>query len=145
MRARWVSQLSLIEVFCRSYSDWMTPRGQNRSSFQIVIKLQNSHSLKGRSTSTRQKIGNNSLAARSRGDGVIAGVQRKDRAMEDKRKTLSTRLVRWTAELVLVFIGVSAAFWLNNYQHREEEARRREQILDSLMQALREGIRCGVV
>ena len=32
MRARWVFQLSLIEVVCRIYSDWMIPLGQNRSS-----------------------------------------------------------------------------------------------------------------
>src|SRR5947207_15214334 len=77
MRARWVFQLSLIEVFCRNYSDWMTPRGRNRSSFQIVIKLQNSRSPKGRSTSIRRKIGNGSVVAKSRGDCAIAGVQRK--------------------------------------------------------------------
>src|SRR5256885_7577165 len=34
--------------------------------------------------------------------------------MEEKGKTFSTRLARWSAELVLVFIGVSAAFWLKD-------------------------------
>src|SRR5438876_5090194 len=71
---------------------------------------------------------------------AIAGVQRKDRAMEDGRKTFSARLARWTAELVLVFIGVSAAFWLNNYQQHQQEAKRRDQILASLEQQLKEGI-----
>src|SRR5207244_72381 len=143
MRARWVFQFSLTEVFCRSYSDWMTPREQNRSFFQIVIKLQNSHSPKGRSTSIRQKIGNGSVAAKSRGDCAIAGVLRKGQAMEDKGKTFSTRLVRWAAELVLVFVGVYAAFWLNNYQQHQQEANRRDQILASLERILRQGIESG--
>src|SRR5437867_8420033 len=74
---------------------------------------------------------------------AIAGVQRKDRAMEDGRKTFSARLVRWTAELVLVFIGVSAAFWLNNYQQHQQEAKRRDQILASLERLLGQGIESG--
>src|SRR5258705_6283373 len=65
--------------------------------------------------------------------------------MEDRRKTLSARLARWTAELVLVFIGVSAAFWLNNYQQRNEDAKRRDQILASLEQTLREGLESGKI
>src|SRR5258708_17300108 len=60
--------------------------------------------------------------------------------MEEKRKTFGTRLVRWTAELVLVFVGVYAAFWLNNYQQHQQEAKRRDQILASLEQRLKEGI-----
>src|SRR5205814_5038659 len=71
---------------------------------------------------------------------AIAGVQRKDRAMEDGRKTFSARLARWTAELVLVFIGVYGAFWLNNYQQHQQEAKRRDQILASLERLLRQGI-----
>jgi hypothetical protein len=51
-----------------------------------------------------------------------------------------TRLGRWAAELVLVFVGVYAAFWLNNYQQRQQEAKRRDQILASLEQRLKEGI-----
>jgi hypothetical protein len=65
--------------------------------------------------------------------------------MEEKRKTLSARLARWAAELVLVFIGVSAAFWLNNYEQRKEEAKRRDQILASLEQTLREGLESGKI
>jgi hypothetical protein len=46
----------------------------------------------------------------------------------------------WIAELLLVFIGVYAAFWLNNYQQHRQDAERRDQILASLEQLLREGI-----
>jgi hypothetical protein len=60
--------------------------------------------------------------------------------MEEKRKTLSARLGRWAAELVLVFIGVYAAFWLNGYQQRQQDAERRDRILASIEQTLREGI-----
>ena len=64
----------------------------------------------------------------------------KIRPMEEKRKTLSARLARWAAELVLVFIGVYAAFWLNSYQQRQQDAERRDRILASIEQTLREGI-----
>jgi hypothetical protein len=50
------------------------------------------------------------------------------------------RLGRWLAELILVFVGVYAAFWLNNYQQHQQEAKRRDQILASLEQQLKEGI-----
>src|SRR5207249_5960374 len=76
---------------------------------------------------------------------AIAGVQRKDRAMEDGRNTLSARLARWTAELVLVFIGVYAAFWLNGYQQHQQEAKRRDQILASIERTLRAGIESGKI
>jgi hypothetical protein len=42
--------------------------------------------------------------------------------------------------LVLVFVGVYAAFWLNNYQQHQQEAKRRDQILASIEQQLKEGI-----
>ena len=60
--------------------------------------------------------------------------------MEEKRKTLSARLARWAAELVLVFIGVYAVFWLNSYQQSRQDAERRDRILASIEQTLREGI-----
>jgi hypothetical protein len=63
--------------------------------------------------------------------------------MEDKRKTFSARLVRWAAELVLVFIGVYAAFWLNNYQQHQQDAERCDRILASLERLLGEGIESG--
>src|SRR6266487_4056853 len=46
----------------------------------------------------------------------------------------------WVAELVLVFVGVYAAFWLNSYQQRQQDAERRDQILAFIEQTLREGI-----
>src|ERR1051326_3792994 len=57
-----------------------------------------------------------------------------------KERSLLSRTVRWLAELVLVFVGVYAAFWLNSYQQHRQEAERRDQILASLEQQLREGI-----
>ena len=53
--------------------------------------------------------------------------------------------MHWVAELVLVFVGVSAAFWLNNYQEHEQEARHRDQILASLERLLEQGIESGKV
>jgi hypothetical protein len=60
-----------------------------------------------------------------------------------EKRSLLSRLGRWTAELLLVFVGVYAAFWLNNYQQRRQDADRRDQILASLEQQLREGIESG--
>src|SRR5215469_4607638 len=57
----------------------------------------------------------------------------------EKRSLLSS-IGRWTAELVLVFVGVYAAFWLNNFQQRREDAQRRDQILEYIEQTLSEGI-----
>jgi hypothetical protein len=50
------------------------------------------------------------------------------------------RLGRWAAELVLIFVGVYAAFWLNNYQQRQQDAERRDRILASIERTLRDGI-----
>ena len=58
--------------------------------------------------------------------------------MSDSARTFSQRLGRWTAELVLVFLGAYAAFWLTNYQQHRQEAWRRDQILESLEQRTRE-------
>jgi hypothetical protein len=57
----------------------------------------------------------------------------------EKRSTFS-RIGRWVAELVLVFVGVYAAFWLSNYQQHQQDAQRRDQILAFIEQTLREGI-----
>jgi hypothetical protein len=62
----------------------------------------------------------------------------------EKRSSLS-RVGRWVAELVLVFVGVYAAFWLTNYQQHRQDAERRDQILASLEQQLREGIESGKI
>src|SRR5882762_6388892 len=49
----------------------------------------------------------------------------------------------WVAELVLVFVGVYAAFWLSNYQQHRQDAERRDRILASLEEELRRGIESG--
>ena len=51
-----------------------------------------------------------------------------------------SRIGRWLAELVLVFVGVYAAFWLNDYQQHRQDAERRDRILASIERTLREGI-----
>jgi hypothetical protein len=61
----------------------------------------------------------------------------------NQKRSLLSRIGRWTAELVLVFVGVYAAFWLNNYQQHRQDADRRDQILASLEQQLQEGIKSG--
>jgi len=62
-----------------------------------------------------------------------------------EKRSLLSRIGRWTAELVLVFVGVYAAFWLNNYQQHREDAGRRDQILAALEQQLHEGIESGKI
>ena len=62
-----------------------------------------------------------------------------------EKRSLVSRIGRWMAELVLVFVGVYAAFWLNNYQQHREDAGRRDQILAALEQQLREGIESGKI
>jgi hypothetical protein len=47
---------------------------------------------------------------------------------------------RWVAELILVFVGVYAAFWISNYQQHRQDAERRDQILAFIEQTLSEGI-----
>ena len=56
------------------------------------------------------------------------------------RMTFWRRLGGWVAELVIVFIGVYAAFWLNNFQQHQQDAERRDRILASIERTLREGI-----
>jgi hypothetical protein len=60
-----------------------------------------------------------------------------------EKRSRFARFGRWVAELVLVFVGVYGAFWLSNYQQHRQDAERRDQILDSLEQTLREGIESG--
>ena len=59
----------------------------------------------------------------------------------NQKRSLLSRVGRWTAELLLVFVGVYGAFWLNNYQQHRQDAERRDQILASLEQQLSKGIR----
>jgi hypothetical protein len=56
-----------------------------------------------------------------------------------------SRFGRWAAELLLVFISVYAAFWLNAYQQHRQDAERRDRILASIEQTLREGIESGKI
>jgi hypothetical protein len=58
----------------------------------------------------------------------------------DQKVSLRHRLGRWSAELLLVFLGVYSAFWLNGYQQQREQAKRRDQILAYLEQRLQDGI-----
>jgi hypothetical protein len=57
-----------------------------------------------------------------------------------QRRSFFFYLGRWVAELLLVFIGVYAAFWLNNYQQHQQDAERRDRILASIERTLRQGI-----
>src|SRR5215467_174333 len=57
-----------------------------------------------------------------------------------ENRSLLSRIGRWTAELVLVFVGVYAAFWLNDYQQHRQDVERRDRILASIERTLREGI-----
>ena len=63
----------------------------------------------------------------------------------NQKRSLLSRVGRWTAELLLVFVGVYGAFWLNNYQQHREEAGRRDQILASFEEQLRQGIESGKI
>src|SRR6266700_2166218 len=60
-----------------------------------------------------------------------------------EKRSFLARIGRWTAELVLVFVGVYAAFWLNNYQQHRQDAERHDRILASLEQELHRGIESG--
>src|SRR6266508_2639747 len=60
-----------------------------------------------------------------------------------EKRSSFVRFGRWVDELVLVFVGVYAAFWLSNCQQHRQDAERRDQILASLEQTLREGIESG--
>ena len=58
----------------------------------------------------------------------------------NQKRSLLSRVGRWTAELLLVFVGVYAAFWLSNYQQHQQDAERRDRILAYIEQTLNEGI-----
>jgi hypothetical protein len=58
---------------------------------------------------------------------------------EPLRKSFLIRFSRWIAELLLVFVGVYGAFWLNNYQERQRDAKRPDVILASLEESVKEG------
>jgi hypothetical protein len=60
-----------------------------------------------------------------------------------EKRSRFARFGRWVAELVLVFVGVYAAFWLSNYQQHQQDAERRDRILASIEETLRQGIESG--
>src|SRR5437763_16840306 len=57
-----------------------------------------------------------------------------------EKRSRFAHLGGWVAELVLVFVGVYAAFWLSNYQQHRQDAERRDRILAYIEQTLSEGI-----
>jgi hypothetical protein len=63
----------------------------------------------------------------------------------DRKLPFLSRAGRWIAELVLIFVSVYAAFWLNGYQQHQQDAERRDRILASIEQTLREGIESGKI
>jgi hypothetical protein len=63
----------------------------------------------------------------------------------DQKAPFVSRAGRWVAELLLVFVGVYAAFWLNNYQQRQQDEERRDRILASIERTLRDGIESGKI
>src|SRR5881275_50258 len=62
-----------------------------------------------------------------------------------EKRSRVLRFGGWVAELILVFVGVSAAFWLSNYQQHRQDAERRDQILAFIEQTLSEGIESSKV
>jgi hypothetical protein len=52
--------------------------------------------------------------------------------VDPQKKSFLRRLGHWAAELLLVFLGAYAAFWLTNYQQHQEEVRRHNQLLAAL-------------
>ena len=66
-------------------------------------------------------------------------------ATTNRKAPFLSRAGRWIAELVLIFVGVYAAFWLNSYQQHQQDAERRDRILASIEQTLREGIESGKI
>jgi hypothetical protein len=62
-----------------------------------------------------------------------------------EKRSRFARFGSWVAELVLVFVGVYAAFWLSNYQQHRQDAERRDRILAYIEQTLSEGIESSKV
>ena len=60
--------------------------------------------------------------------------------IERKKRPIAGRIGKWAAELLLVFVGAYAAFWLNSFQERHRDAQRRDVILASLEDDVRDSI-----
>src|SRR4051812_26805620 len=56
------------------------------------------------------------------------------------KRSVARTIARWSAELLLVFVGAYAAFWLNSYQERQRDVQRRDVILASLEEDVRDSI-----
>ena len=56
------------------------------------------------------------------------------------KSSAARTIAKWSAELLLVFVGAYAAFWLNSYQERQRDAQRRDVILASLEEDMRDSI-----
>ena len=61
--------------------------------------------------------------------------------MDAPRQSFGHRLGHWIAELILVFLGAYAAFWLTNYQQHLADLRRHDQILAWLEERMEEGLK----
>ncbi len=59
----------------------------------------------------------------------------------EAKRSWRNQIGRWLAELLLVFLGAYAAFWLTGYQQHQQDANRRDQILASLEQQARANIK----
>jgi hypothetical protein len=68
------------------------------------------------------------------------GFARREMSEVTKKRSPVARLAYWAAELLLVFVGVYAAFWLSSYQQHRQDAERRDRILASIEKTLRDGI-----
>lgn len=55
-----------------------------------------------------------------------------DATTRPTKRPAARTIARWSAELLLVFVGAYSAFWLNSYQERQRDAQRRDVILASL-------------
>ena len=51
------------------------------------------------------------------------------------------RVVHWFAELLLVFLGVYGAFWLNGFQERQHAAQRHDRILATLEESVQKSVK----
>jgi hypothetical protein len=58
-------------------------------------------------------------------------------------RNLLSRIGKWGAELLLVFLGAYAAFWLTNHQEHRTEMQRHDQILGELEQKVTKEIDSG--
>ncbi|HEV2804668.1 MAG TPA: hypothetical protein VGW57_07045 [Chthoniobacterales bacterium] len=63
-----------------------------------------------------------------------------DATTRPARRPAARTIARWSAELLLVFAGAYSAFWLNSYQERQRDAQRRDVILASLEDDVRDSI-----